>query len=172
MGEVKVNWDAIGAVGEVAGAAGVIITLVYLAIQIRQNTKAIRLNTTSSTNEGFRSQAALIGSSIQVAEVYRMGLMEPEKLNLAEGVQFYALLHNQVRGYEEAYYQHTEEALDPRIWAGMHGQMLNTSALLGFKGYWQDRRNWYSSAFQNHVENVLFPNAQPFVIGGSKSANL
>jgi hypothetical protein len=165
------DWDAIGAVGEVAGAAGVIITLVYLAIQIRQNTKAIRLNTTSSTNEGFRSQAALIGSSIQVAEVYRMGLMEPEKLNLAEGVQFYALLHNQVRGYEEAFYQHTEGALDKRVWAGMHGQMLNTSTLPGFKVYWQDRRDWYSSSFQSQVENVLYPSAQPFVIGGSKGAS-
>jgi hypothetical protein len=165
------NWDAIGAVGEVAGAAGVIITLVYLAIQIRQNTKAIRLNTIRSTNEGFRSQAALIGGSNEVAEVYTNGLMEPEKLNLTERVQFYALLHNQVRGYEEAFYQHTEGALDPRIWAGMHGQMLNTSTLPGFKVYWQDRRDWYSSSFQNQVENVLYPNAKPFVIGGSKGAN-
>jgi hypothetical protein len=31
------NWEAIGAVGELLGAAGVIITLTYLAIQIRLN---------------------------------------------------------------------------------------------------------------------------------------
>ena len=31
------NWEAIGAIGELAGAIGVIVTLVYLAIQIRQN---------------------------------------------------------------------------------------------------------------------------------------
>ncbi len=34
------NWDAIGAIGEVLGAAGVILTLLYLAVQIRQSTKA------------------------------------------------------------------------------------------------------------------------------------
>ena len=166
-----VNWEAIGAVGEVAGAAGVIITLVYLAIQIRQNTKAVRLNTIRSTNEAFRSQDALIGGSNEVAEVYATGLTEPEKLNFTERVQFYALLHNKVRVYEEAFYQHTEGALDPRVWAGMHRQMLNTSTLPGFKVYWQDRRDWYSSSFQNQVESVLFPNAQPFVVGGSKAAN-
>ena len=165
------NWDAIGAVGEVAGAAGVIITLVYLAMQIRQNTKAIRLNTIRSTNESFRSQYALVGGSNEVAEVYTTGLTEPEQLNLTERVQFYALLHNQVRGYEEAFYQHTEGALDPRIWEGLHGQMLSNSNLPGFKIYWQDRRDWYSSSFQNQVENVLYPNAKPFVIGGSKGAN-
>ena len=36
------NWGAIGAIGEVLGALGVIITLVYLAGQLRQNTKELR----------------------------------------------------------------------------------------------------------------------------------
>ena len=36
------NWEAIGVVAEVVGAAGVIITLVYLAIQIRQNTASTK----------------------------------------------------------------------------------------------------------------------------------
>ena len=36
------NWDAIGAIGEVVGALAVFITLGYLAVQIRQNTKAVR----------------------------------------------------------------------------------------------------------------------------------
>jgi hypothetical protein len=34
-----VDWDAIGAVGEVIGAAGVIFSLVYLATQIRSSSK-------------------------------------------------------------------------------------------------------------------------------------
>jgi hypothetical protein len=33
------NWEAIGAVAEVMGAFGVIATLIYLAIQIRQNSR-------------------------------------------------------------------------------------------------------------------------------------
>ena len=36
------NWEAIGAVGEVLGALGVIATLSYLAVQIRQNTRTVR----------------------------------------------------------------------------------------------------------------------------------
>jgi len=30
-----VNWDAIGAIGEIVGAVAVLITLLYLAIQVR-----------------------------------------------------------------------------------------------------------------------------------------
>ena len=35
------NWEAIGAVGEVLGAGAVMITLGYLAVQIRQSTQAM-----------------------------------------------------------------------------------------------------------------------------------
>jgi len=33
------NWEAIGAIGELTGAAGVILTLVYLSLQIQQNSE-------------------------------------------------------------------------------------------------------------------------------------
>ncbi len=36
------NWQAIGAIGELAGAVGVIATLGYLAFQIRQNNELLR----------------------------------------------------------------------------------------------------------------------------------
>ena len=45
------NWEAIGAIGEVLGAIGVIVTLVYLAGQLRQNTKELR----SARHESYAS---------------------------------------------------------------------------------------------------------------------
>ena len=36
------NWEAAGAIGEIIGALAVFLTLIYLALQIRQNTKAVR----------------------------------------------------------------------------------------------------------------------------------
>jgi hypothetical protein len=38
------NWDAIGALAELAAAVGVIITLVYLAVQIRQSSSLVAQN--------------------------------------------------------------------------------------------------------------------------------
>jgi hypothetical protein len=36
------NWDALGAISEVLGALAVFITLAYLTLQIKQNTKAVQ----------------------------------------------------------------------------------------------------------------------------------
>ena len=46
------NWDAIGAAGEIIGATGVLISLLYLASQIRKNTHAIE----SSAHQGMLHQ--------------------------------------------------------------------------------------------------------------------
>ncbi len=35
------NWDAIGAVGELLGATAVLVTLAYLAVQVRQNARSL-----------------------------------------------------------------------------------------------------------------------------------
>jgi len=34
------NWDAIGAVGEIVGALGVVVTVGYLALQVRPSFEA------------------------------------------------------------------------------------------------------------------------------------
>ena len=39
-GEDDLNWEAIGALGEIISAAAVVVTLVYLAGQVRQATRA------------------------------------------------------------------------------------------------------------------------------------
>jgi hypothetical protein len=36
------NWDAIGAIGETVGALAVVVSLLYLALQMRSNSKALR----------------------------------------------------------------------------------------------------------------------------------
>ena len=45
------NWEAIGAVGESLSAVAVLITLVYLAVQIRQNTHAMKISAMTSLRD-------------------------------------------------------------------------------------------------------------------------
>ena len=48
------NWDAIGAVAELVGAIGVVASLGYLAVQIRQSTEQSRLNTSAIEASAFQ----------------------------------------------------------------------------------------------------------------------
>ena len=46
--EREVNWDAVGAIGEIVGAIAVVVTLIYLAKQVNDNSRQVKLNTTQS----------------------------------------------------------------------------------------------------------------------------
>ena len=52
------NWDAAGAIGEIVGAAGVIATLGYLAIQIRTTNRWQK-------RQGFRDALKALADSIE-----------------------------------------------------------------------------------------------------------
>lgn len=58
------NWEAVGASAELLAAVGVVISLLYLATQIRQNTESVR----ASTFQDFTHESA---------ETTRLALVEP-----------------------------------------------------------------------------------------------
>ena len=63
------NWEAIGAIGEVVDAAGVISSLVYLAVQIRQNTKSVRRASARQSSE--KNAVALRGLEARPKSLHR-----------------------------------------------------------------------------------------------------
>jgi hypothetical protein len=48
-----VNWEAVGAIAEILGAIGVILSLAYLSVQIRSNTKQLRFSASQSVAEAL-----------------------------------------------------------------------------------------------------------------------
>ena len=86
------NWDAIAAVGELLGASAVLVTLIYLAVQIRQNTSAVATATYESTMTGFNDINIVVASNPALASVLDRGCQNPDSLSAEEVVQFNFLL--------------------------------------------------------------------------------
>ena len=86
------NWEAIGAIGEILGALAVLVTLLYLAIQVRQNTAAVTTATYESVITGFNDVNGIVVGSSEVASILYRGTTDPSSLNDAEAVQYAFLL--------------------------------------------------------------------------------
>ena len=75
------NWEAVGAVAELLGALGVIASLIYLATQVRQNSRLLRASAiqsaASNTASGFVSTLA---GNLDAAKVVVRGRDRPEAL--------------------------------------------------------------------------------------------
>jgi hypothetical protein len=75
------NWDAIGAVGEVIGAGGVIASLLYLSVQIRRSDHTARAESLSSVLDGWRDRSGLhLFINNEVPDLFAKGLTDFEML--------------------------------------------------------------------------------------------
>ena len=75
------NWDAIGAIAEFLAALGVLISFLYLAHQIRQNTKAqIRSNEWEVTKE-LKTAGRQFSSDAELAALTLRGFSDLGSLN-------------------------------------------------------------------------------------------
>jgi hypothetical protein len=79
-----VNWEAIGAIGEILGAMAVFFSLVYLALQVRQNSRYVQSQNINSQAEQLQKFAEIqampqVLSSLKM--VYVNGETRPEFLD-------------------------------------------------------------------------------------------
>src|SRR5215471_1225620 len=75
---MSVNWEALGAIANLLAAFGVIATLIYLAIQIRQNSNQLR---GSATIAVYEYQRALTDTLTEDQELYKIALRGNEDLD-------------------------------------------------------------------------------------------
>jgi len=62
-----VNWEALGTVAEVVGAIAVVASVIFLAIQVRGNTRLLAQQTVSSAIDAFNDFDRLIASTPDLA---------------------------------------------------------------------------------------------------------
>ena len=147
------NWDAIGAVGEIVGAIAVVFSLVYLGVQIRNQNRESRMASVHEILEGFRTEISAFRNA-ELAELLGKGTRNFEALSDTEKIQFVAMIQGPFRLWEEAYCQHREDRLGIAMWNGIQAQLRDFAATPGCQKVWALRRHTYSEEFRTYVDNV------------------
>lgn len=148
------NWEALGALAELVGAAAVVLSLLYLAAQIRSQTKQDRLAAMHDIAAGFREATANMaepGTAQILVKTLHDGvdsLRDDELFCLVSRTQ------GLLRLWEEAFYLHRDGKLDDRYWDGMNRQLASFMATQVFAHTWKIRQEYYGSEFRDMVNNL------------------
>ena len=153
------NWEAIGAIAEAVGAAGVIASLVYLGTQIRSNTRAAKATAYQQTLTGGRdiNLAAIANPGLFETMVRRWGLTDQEEIDKTrEGLFFDIAMHN----WESQLYQHDQGMLEDRIWEIRRARIRNTLVhSTNFPDWWSKSadRTQYTPGLQKLIDELIAP---------------
>ena len=143
------NWEAIGAIGELIGGAAVVATLIYLAIQLRQNTKGIRAqsyyNVVSGKNALYRELAA----DTELFNTFVQGMVaDPPLSSVIDGSRTHLILYAFMNEFETTFLLYKADAVEEEIWLRDKAQM---AGMIGFPG----TRNWWDLAKQYFHEDFV-----------------
>ena len=146
------NWDAIGAIGEIVGALAVVVSLVYLASQIRAQNKEARITAMHDISVGYRDTLATVAER-EIVEIIDKALEDYDALTRAESLRLIAAVGRIFRVWEEAYLQHQAGRLDQRVWAPMTRQFNAYMSLQPFHRVWEIRKQYFDDEFQTFVDD-------------------
>jgi hypothetical protein len=153
--EDGMNWEALGAIAEALGAVGVIVTLAYLATQIRQNSRLLRASTSAATAQVNNSQSQYLIQDAEVARIWWDGLADRESLSEADRRRFDPLITIQLQGASLVHAMEREGIGSLGEWEenrrGLRWQLEQP----GIRQYFRAYRENFSSDFCQIVDGVI-----------------
>jgi hypothetical protein len=155
------NWEAIGAVGEIVGAIAVVITLAYLSVQIRQSTRSTSVATLQSIFNTFNSINSALASNVEASTALVHALNDPDGVAPEQEISAFFSL----RCYMNCLYQMFElnrlNAVEDEMW---HNSLESIAELLRTPGgrIWLETRSDYPPVLVDHVKHAIGERATTF----------
>ena len=152
--------------GQVIGAIAVVISLIYVALQIRQNTNAVRSATVQSVHEHFANWYHLIAADAELARIAPNGLRDYQSLSENERTRFIAAFMSFLSYSQNAFLKWRQGLLASSLWLGWEQVMMNFFGTPGGKAFWKERGYMFGDEFRRYIEDDLIkrelhPGARP-----------
>ena len=149
-----VNIDSTNRWLTLAANIGVMAGIIFLAVELRQNTVATQLSAADRFQSSFSEIELFIAGSPEFSELLNKGrtgaeVSEPEKLRL---MIFYGTV---LRQWQINHFQFLSGALDEDIWLGNRDYMAQIfEEDIGLFDRWQTGKSHFSPRFNELIESM------------------
>jgi hypothetical protein len=150
---MDLNWEEIGAFGETVGAVAVVISLLYLAVQIRQNSRIVRGTAAHGITQTI--QAELKWSS-DIAQIIITAVERPCSLNKVEAFQLGEWTAAAMMARQNEFIQYEQNLIDAKIWHGSLGILNNMLSIPWMADWWSHYdKSVFTEDFITLVDSVI-----------------
>ena len=142
--------------GEFLGGIAVVVSLIYLASQIRQNSKLLRASATSTTAQLHMGQNNMIAQDPEVSLLFYKGVSDPDSLSESDQQRFTTMLGIQVQAMHQSFEFEKKGIGSEASWYWTDSGMIWFAALPGFRSWWREtpQRN-FMPAFRDYIDGLI-----------------
>jgi hypothetical protein len=149
------NWEAIGATGEIIGALVVFLTFVYLALQIRQNTHATRAASHHAVTDALNQLNLALATDEVVASIWVNGMNDRSSLTDIQRERYDALLRAYLHACDTMYYQAQVGVGDNGLWKAEERYLAVILTSNGGRDWFEENSFSISPSFNTALLEII-----------------
>lgn len=137
-----------------AANIGVLIGILFLVFELRQNTVASRLAAASNFQDSFSEIEFFIAQHPEFAELLESG-RNGDEISGADNLRLTVFYGNVLRTWQNAHFQYISGTLNKELWIGSQSRL--TVVLRedrGLMDHWRNNRSQFSPAFNAMVSSI------------------
>jgi hypothetical protein len=149
---MRLRLETCARIAEIAGAIAVVVSVIYLAVQINDNTRLLRSQAHfNAINLGQRPLELMV--QIQdLADIVVRCDSEPDAISPANWLRCGNYYFMQFNAWEYFYYQHADQAIPDELWVGADAYYkLLVSTNAGFARSWKELAATFDEPFRSYV---------------------
>ena len=140
------------AIAEIAGAFAVVMSVVYLAVQVSDNNRLLRSQAHFNALELGQRPLEMMVANEDLASVLVECRSDPEAVDRTSWARCSNYYFMQINSWEYFYYQHADDSIPPQLWRGADAyfkqEVLTNS---GYARYWSKGQIAFDEPFRSYV---------------------
>ncbi len=142
-------------IAEIISSVVVIVSLIFVGLEIRQNTNAVQSAAAQVVHDNFAGWYSSLQTEPELLEISTRGMRNYDSLSETEKAQFIAMFMAFVFHGQDAYYKWREGSLESKFWRAWENVSMNFFSTSGGRAFWGERSYLFADEFQRYVEDHI-----------------
>ena len=147
---------------QILGGIGVIASMIYVGIQIRNNARALRASTYQQISVISMQGWLAMAHNSETTGIMLHGMDDFSSLNRVEKARFRFVVMGYVKGFENAWFQNKIGTLHENDWIAATSDLHSFFSTLGTHTAWPIVKNGFNPEFVAFMDQVLLKQAETF----------
>jgi hypothetical protein len=148
------NWEAISAVSQFVGSIAVVLSVLYLGIQVHRSTRVARLAAQDAAATALRDVTKPFMENAELSRIWRRGLEDLESLSAEDQARFFHAAYQFLKAIETIHFHYIYGLMDEQLWQGWRDFAWHYIATPGLAYYLRRRPEVFSERFRKFVKTL------------------
>jgi hypothetical protein len=148
------NWDAISALSQLVGSIAVVVSVLYLAVQLRSSTRVARVAAQDAAAAALRDVTKPFMENAELGRLWRIGLENFQSLSADDQARFFHAAHQFLKALETIHFHYVYGLLDAQLWEGWRELLRHYVATPGLEYYINLRGAVFSARFRKFLSEL------------------